>query len=57
MSHAPITWKIAKSLVKQAILISSDLALNTELKHLKKVFCEFNDYPPPLVEEVQTISE
>ena len=55
MSHAPTTWKIAtlKSLVKRAILVSStDQALNTELKHLTKVFCELNDYPPPLVEEV-----
>ena len=54
-SHAPTTWKIAtlKSLVKRAILVSStDPALEAELRHLKKVFCELNDYPSPLVEEI-----
>ena len=44
----PSTWKIAtmKSLIKQALLISSTpTTLECELKHIKKVFVDKNDYP------------
>ena len=54
-SHAPSTWKIAtlKSLIKRAFLVSStNSSLNNELSHLKKVFCNYNDYPLPLVDEI-----
>lgn len=54
-SHAPQAWKIAtlKSLIKRAVLISStDSALKSELEHLKRVFCELNDYPSALVDKI-----
>ena len=54
-SHAPQAWKIAtlKSLIKRAVLISStDSALESELEHLKKAFCELNDYPSMLVDKI-----
>ena len=55
MSHAPTTWKIAtlKSLIKRAFLISSTkVALEDEINYLKNVFCNYNDYPSRLVEEI-----
>ena len=54
-AHAPYTWKIAtlKSLVKRALQISSTtISLEVELNHIKDVFCNLNDYPKSLVEEV-----
>ena len=56
-AHAPTTWKIAtlKSLVKRAITISSTKkAAEQELKHVKNVFCNLNDYPEGLVERIIT---
>ena len=55
MSHAPTTWKIAtlKSLIKRAFLISSTkVALEDEINYLNNVFCNYNDYPSRLVEEI-----
>ena len=54
-AHAPAIWKIAtlKSLIKRAFLISSTrIALDNELAHIQKVFCDLNDYPPKLVETI-----
>jgi len=54
-SHAPTTWKIAtlKSLVNRAFLISSTKqALEKELNHIGKVFCDNNDYPSRLIDEI-----
>ena len=54
-AHAPTTWKIAtlKSLVKRAVMISStQIAMENEITHLKKVFTEYNDYPVKLVENI-----
>ena len=54
-AHAPAIWKIAtlKSLIKRAFLISSTkAALEEELAHIQKVFCDLNDYPPKLVEAI-----
>ena len=54
-AHAPSSWKIAtlKNLTQRATLVcSTELALKTELEHLKKVFCTINDYPEALVEEI-----
>ena len=57
-SYVPSTWKIAtmKSLIKQGFLISSTpTALECELKHIKKVFVDINDYPERLVAEIKKI--
>ena len=54
-SHAPTSWKIAtlKSLIRRAFLVSSKPeSLNAELIHLKDAFCEKNDYPRKLVEQI-----
>ena len=54
-SHAPTTWKIAtlKSLIKRGFLISSKTeTLNKELEHIKATFCDKNDYPKRLVDEI-----
>ena len=54
-AHAPPIWKIAtlKSLIKRAFLISSTrIALDSELAHIQRVFCDLNDYPPKLVETI-----
>ena len=54
-AHAPTTWKIAtlKSLIKRAITISSTRkATELELKHIKDVFCNLNDYPEGLVDRI-----
>ena len=54
-SHAPTSWKIAtlKSLIKRAFLISSKAeSLKAELIYLKNTFCEKNDYPERMVEQI-----
>ena len=54
-SHAPTSWKIAtlKSLIRRAFLVSSKPeSLNAELIHLKDAFCDKNDYPRKLVEQI-----
>ena len=54
-AHAPANWKIAtlKCLVKRAFMISSkEEYLQKELEHLKRVFCEYNDYPERLVDNI-----
>ena len=54
-AHVPANWKIAtlKSLVKRAFMISSkEEYLQKELEHLKRVFCEYNDYPERLVDNI-----
>ena len=54
-SHAPSSWKVAtlKSLIRRAFLISSKAeTLESELSHLTDTFCDKNDYPRKLVEEI-----
>ena len=54
-AHAPVIWKIAtlKSLIKRAFLISStEVALEEELSHIQRVFCDLNDYPLNLVKTI-----
>ena len=54
-AHAPVTWKIAtlKSLVQRAINVSSSKkAADDELDHVKEVFCNLNDYPEGLVDQI-----
>ena len=52
-AHSPKSWKIGtlRNLVKRALRISStDEKLQTEIEHIKKSFCEINDYPANLVQ-------
>ena len=54
-SHAPEIWKLGtlRNLVKRAITIcSTPDALEKELKYLKKVFCETNQYPYKVVDGI-----
>ena len=54
-SHAPSQWKIGtlRNLIARAKNISSteDL-LNNEIEHLKTVFCEINDFPRKVVNDI-----
>ena len=54
-SYAPKSWKVAtlKSLVKRAFMVSStEVALDGELIHLKKIFAAVNQYPEKLIERI-----
>ena len=54
-SYAPKSWKVAtlKSLVKRAFMVSStEVALDGELVHLKKIFAAVNQYPEKLIERI-----
>ena len=56
-SHAPSAWKIGtlRNLLKRArIICSTDDLLNSEVEHLRKVFCEINDFPTRLVNKIIT---
>lgn len=54
-SHAPEIWKIGtlRNLLKRAITICSNPdVLEKEVNHLKKVFCETNQYPYKVVGDI-----
>ena len=54
-AYSPRSWKIGtlRSLIKRALMISStDNILQNELKHLKKVFNEKNQYPLKVIESI-----
>ena len=54
-SFSPRTWKIGtlRNLIRRAMMICSDTDdLETEIKHLERVFCEINEYPTKIVKKI-----
>ena len=54
-SHVLVVWKLGplRDLIKRAITIcSTPDAIKKEIKHLKKVFCEINQYPDNVVDNI-----
>ena len=53
-SYSPRSWKIGtlRNLTRRAIMISSDNNLEKELDHLRRVFCDINDYPENVTKKI-----
>ncbi len=53
-SYSPRTWKIGtlRNLTRRAIMISSPNNLQKELDHLRKVFCDINNYPTQITNKI-----
>ena len=53
-SHSPKPWKIGtlRNLTRRAIMMPSAIPLDIELRHLRKVLCDVNQYPPQVTNKI-----